>query len=243
MVRTADTLIIDRRFRGPPNSGNGGYVCGRVARVLEGPVEVTLLKPPPLDVPLEVVRTAEGAELRHGETVVAAAVPKPLDLDVPPPPHHHEAEEAAKHYRGFSRHPFPACFVCGPERSEEDGLRIFAGAVEGAEGLVAAPWYSDETLADADGCVRPEFLWAALDCPGYAAISTHAETAVLGRLHGSVERRLQAGEAVTVMAWPLFHDGRKHGAATAVFDLERRLVARAKAVWIAVDPKDFSGTM
>lgn len=25
------SLVIDRRFLGPPNSGNGGYVCGRLA--------------------------------------------------------------------------------------------------------------------------------------------------------------------------------------------------------------------
>ena len=26
------TMTIPRRFRGPPNSGNGGYVCGMLAR-------------------------------------------------------------------------------------------------------------------------------------------------------------------------------------------------------------------
>ena len=27
-------IIIIRRFRGPPNSGNGGYVCGMLANAV-----------------------------------------------------------------------------------------------------------------------------------------------------------------------------------------------------------------
>jgi hypothetical protein len=30
--------LIGRQFRGPPNSGNGGYVCGVLAKGLDGPV-------------------------------------------------------------------------------------------------------------------------------------------------------------------------------------------------------------
>jgi hypothetical protein len=36
-------LVVEARYCGPPNSGNGGYVAGLLARRLgEGPVEVTL---------------------------------------------------------------------------------------------------------------------------------------------------------------------------------------------------------
>ena len=42
------TLTIPRRFRGPPNSGNGGYVCGMLVRQIAGAAEVTLRAPPPL---------------------------------------------------------------------------------------------------------------------------------------------------------------------------------------------------
>ena len=31
-------IVIGRQFRGPPNSGNGGYVCGVLAGDLPGPV-------------------------------------------------------------------------------------------------------------------------------------------------------------------------------------------------------------
>ena len=36
-----ETMTIPRRFRGPPNSGNGGYVCGMLARHITGAAEVT----------------------------------------------------------------------------------------------------------------------------------------------------------------------------------------------------------
>ena len=31
------SIIIDKRYCGPPNSGNGGYVCGRLARHIGDP--------------------------------------------------------------------------------------------------------------------------------------------------------------------------------------------------------------
>ena len=45
------SVRIDPRFRGPPASGNGGYVTGLLARELGGfGCSVTLKAPPPLDV-------------------------------------------------------------------------------------------------------------------------------------------------------------------------------------------------
>ena len=55
------SLVIDRRFRGPPNSANGGYVCGCLARHVAGDAEVTLRAPPPLERPLDVLTKADGA--------------------------------------------------------------------------------------------------------------------------------------------------------------------------------------
>ena len=41
-------VIIDPRFRGPPESANGGYVCGIVAGLIGETAEVTLRRPPPI---------------------------------------------------------------------------------------------------------------------------------------------------------------------------------------------------
>ena len=38
-------IVIGRQFCGPPNSGNGGYVCGVLADGLEGPVTAVLRAP------------------------------------------------------------------------------------------------------------------------------------------------------------------------------------------------------
>lgn len=42
------SLVVARRFCGPPDSGNAGYVCGLIAGFLDGPVKVTLRLPPSL---------------------------------------------------------------------------------------------------------------------------------------------------------------------------------------------------
>src|SRR5216684_3486749 len=75
------SIIIDKRYCGPPNSGNGGYVCGRLARHIPGGAEVTLRAPPPLDKQLDVVATDDGLwELRDGATVVATGRPASVEL-------------------------------------------------------------------------------------------------------------------------------------------------------------------
>jgi len=43
-----ESLVIASRFCGPTGSGNGGYVCGRIAAYADGPVTVTLRQPPAL---------------------------------------------------------------------------------------------------------------------------------------------------------------------------------------------------
>src|SRR3954462_14820333 len=75
-------LTIAPRFRGPSGSGNGGYVCGRIASYLDGPVTVTLRRPPPLATALAVERgggPGGGAPLAgpDGGPPVAEAPPGP----------------------------------------------------------------------------------------------------------------------------------------------------------------------
>ena len=42
------SITIDKRYCGPPNSGNGGYVCGLLANHIGASAEITLRVPPPL---------------------------------------------------------------------------------------------------------------------------------------------------------------------------------------------------
>jgi len=227
----SSALVIDARFRGPPDSGNGGYVCGVVGVATGGPVAVRLHRPPPLDAALELEQSAGVLVLRHGGEVIATARPDPVELEVPSPPDHAEAIAASLGYIGFTEHPFPGCFVCGPRRLAGDGLRIFPGPVA-ERPQVAAPWVPDGSLADARGAIRPEFLWAALDCPGYFATPLAGRVALLGELAVRIDDGVEPGEPCVVTGWLRHSEGRKHLVGTALFGRDGRLVAHGSATWI-----------
>jgi hypothetical protein len=215
-------VSIDVKFRGPSTSANGGYTCGLLASFFHEPVEVTLRLPPPLERPLEVV-TDDQVELRDGEALVAQAAPAQLELDVPDPISFDEAAAAALP-EGDRESVFPECFVCGWARN--DGLRIYAGPVEGRD-LVAATW------VPGDDVIASEFVWAALDCPGaYAVQFGERGNPVLGRLAARVEHLPHPGERCVVMAWPLGEEGRKLYAGTALFGEDGRTLGTARATWI-----------
>lgn len=229
-----ENVVIERRFRGPPESGNGGYVCGLLGRNYRGAAQVTLRKPPPLD--RELSLTGHGTEqlrLMDGDELVAESVPAELEIAVPEPPDLNTAVAASRGYVGFTDHHFGGCFVCGPDRRAGDGLRIFAGDVSGRD-LVAAPWTPDASLSGADGFVRSEYLWAALDCPGYFALHTDRPPSLmlLGRFVARLEGRARPGDDCVVIGWNLGSDGRKHHAGTALFSPERRCIGSARATWI-----------
>jgi hypothetical protein len=215
-------VVIDRKFRGPAESANGGYTCGLLASFMHGPAEVTLRLPPPLERPLEVV-TDGPLQLRDGEEVVAEAVAAELELDVPDPIAFEEAAAAALP-EGDRESVFPECFVCGWAR--EDGMRISAGPVEGRK-LVAATW------VPRDDVISSEFVWAALDCPGaYGVEFGQRGNPVLGRLAARVEHLPHSGEQCVVLGWPLGADGRKLYAGTALFGEDGRTLGAARATWI-----------
>lgn len=226
------SLRIDSRFRGPPTSGNGGYVAGALAERLGGSdCEVTLRSPPPLDCDLDIKADGEELSLWAGDQLIAVAKPASVELNPPPPPDIESAKAASGRFTGFESHIFPACFVCGPDRAQGDGLRVFAGTWH--EHVVAAPWEPSADLHDQHGEIWPRFVWAALDCPGYFAVQHRAGPAVLGRIAVHIERMPKRGEALTVSGWPIASEGRKHQAGTALYS-GRELVATAHATWIGI---------
>lgn len=230
------TLTISNRFHGPPNSGNGGYVCGLVANFIDGPAEVRLHKPPPLGVALDIKQADEdeAISLFQGAALVASARPISLDIEVPQPPSIAQAQTAAQQYVGHRHHYFPTCFVCGPDRAQGDGLHIFAGPVSG-QGLVAAPWTPDDSLAGPDGFILPEFIWASLDCPGAFAFGRDNLPIVLGTMSAEINAPLVPAEECIVIGWPVRSEGRKHYSGTAVFTTQGALIARARATWIELE--------
>jgi hypothetical protein len=227
-------VTIASRFCGPPDSANGGWACGAVARFVGDEAEVTLRCPPPLEVEMSVVETPDGLELRAGDTLVAEARAASHAIEPPEPVSIDEATEAAKRFAWRDSHPYPTCFVCGPGRGP-DGLRLFAGAVEGRR-VAAAPWIVAADLCE-DGTARPELLWSALDCPswfGYRAFHDDPGLILLGRLGAVLRRRPQPNERCVVAGWPVSRDGRKIRCGSVVWSADGEVLALGSATWIAL---------
>lgn len=232
-------LIIASRFCGPERSANGGYFAGCVAARAGRTVTVRLLQPPPLDTPFETPQLADGTlAVMSGPDRIGEARPATLILDPPALPGYFEAVEASRGYLGFAHHRFPRCFVCGTQRPRGDGMRIFAGPIA-ERALVAAPWVPDGSLDRGDGKVRPEFMSAALDCPGFYAVSPDDRMMLLGEITVHVSRLVHVGEPCTVIGWALESSGRRHAAGTAVLDEDGEVCGLARGVWI--EPKPPSG--
>ena len=226
-------LTVAPRFCGPPGTANGGYLAGLFAQHAPTTVRVRLKRPIPLGVALQVAEGAAGGfELLHESQCLASATPDQLALEVPRAPDYLGAMDASRRYAGFEDHTFPGCFVCGPGRARGDGLRIFAGPCAGNTGLVAAPWVPDAALGLADGKVCPEFMWAALDCPGYFAARSDGGIMFLGEFTAHVDRRVHVDEPCVLIGWLIDHSGRKYQVGTALFDEDGELCARARATWV-----------
>lgn len=225
--------VISSRFNGPPNSGNGGYSCGVLADGIDGVATVRLRVPPPLDRPMTLTANGQEARLVDGDQVVGEAFASELGIDVPSFPTMVEAEEAATRYIGFQEHAFPTCFVCGPDRGVGDGLRIFAGRLDG--GLYAAPWIPHESLLGNDGTIERRHVWAALDCPSFFS-NEGAPPALLAQLTAEIVRVPDVGEPLIATAWPIETEGRKHWAGSALGTADGELIGTAKALWI--EPKN-----
>ncbi len=235
------SLVIPSRFCGPPGSGNGGYVCGRIAAYVDGPVTVTLCRPPPLDTPMAVGRDDEGAvRIHHGRALIAEATSSPGSPppEIPGPVSVAEAHAVVGCARYYTDPVFPDCFVCGMGRRPGDGLRIFPGPLAGRP-LWAAPWTPDPSVADPGGRVRPAVVWAALDCPSGIAAAEAAglarDTAILlGRMTASLAALPVASDQCLVIAWPGGRDGRKLLAGSALLGPGGKMLAAARTVWLTV---------
>jgi hypothetical protein len=202
-----DTIVVDARFNGPLESGNGGYSAGLLAATLDGPTAVSLRSPVPLDRP----------------------APE-LDLDPLRAVGVTEARAAEQRYLGLDDGPFARCFVCG--RARDDAFGVCAGRV-GDDGLVASTWIPDGRTAGPDGNVAPEFIWAVLDCPTYFALHDDPTTlSFLASLQVRIDAPAVVGADHVVIAWPIARDGRKHHAGAAVLSADGETVAVARALLI-----------
>lgn len=225
-------LSIPSRFCGPPGSANGGYVASKLADHISGAVRVRLQQAVPMEESLAVHLDDGVVALRHGDELLARAWQTNLDLDVPAAPSFDDALEATSRYVARDEHPFPRCFVCGTEREEGDGLRLFAGPLIDRD-VVATPWTPDHSLTP-DQRIPNEFVWAAIDCPAYfgSCIHTAPTTSVLGEIAARLDGEVHVGERCVVIGWKLGKEGRKEFVASALFGEDGRCVGVSQATWI-----------
>ena len=247
---TVQTLVVPRRFRGPATSGNGGWTSGSLAQLVAprvpGPaVRVRLSAPPPLEMPMTIVRDGPTAVAEQdGRLVLTATLvgdEEPDGLDPVPPVGYDAAMAAGEGYAGLHDHPFPECFTCGPARAPDDGLRLRPGPLDppvpGVD--VATAWSPGEADVGVDGAVPVPLLWAALDCPGGWSVDIVGRPMVLGTMTARVLARPMLGEQCVVTARAVHVGDRKALTATSLYGQSADLLATAAHVWVVVDPETF----
>ena len=114
------------------------------------------------------VQSGEDGAVRllDGDAVTAEARP----TDIPPrrqrpsAPARRPAPRSTRRSSTRRAHPFPGCFVCGPARAE--GMGCGSSRDQSPSGMSSPrPGHRTRALADTDGHLPRELVWAALDCP------------------------------------------------------------------------------
>lgn len=251
--KVIDEISIDTKYCGPPDVANGGYLAGRLASYFERSgvnksISVSLRAATPLNTRLNIVEKAQDTgkvlQLMEGQTQLAIANETQFVIHKPECPVQEQIASVRMRCAGYANHPFPACFVCGPERPLGDGLAIYPGPVapktpSDFPGSVVAEWALLDTLKDHQGQVKTEFVWAAMDCISAFAIleppeHQHLTPMVLGKLSVNREQEL-VGDRAYVMAWPGKVDGRKAFANSAVFNQQQQCIAVGQALWVSLN--------
>jgi len=229
---TECTLQVAPRYCGPPASANGGYVCGLVAAAIGRPVTLRLVKPIPVQSPLNLRPGDDGLwRLFAGDVAVIEVRDAQPPLVPPAVCEYASAAAAALQTIDPAIHPCPGCFVCGPARAVGDGLRLSAGAVAGRD-IVATPWRPAAEFAAADGTIVTEIVAAALDCPGYQSLRSEGGFWLLGEYTVHQTGHVRADEACVITGWEISRRGRIANVGTALYGADGGLRAVAAGTWI-----------
>ncbi len=85
--------------------------------------------------------------------------------------------------------------------------------------------------------MAPEFISAALDCPGFFALTNERPGPwLLGEFTAHIDRCVHVEEPCVVIGWTIATEGRKRTVGTAVFDEDGELCGYAKGLWIEPRP-------
>lgn len=240
-------VSIDSVYNGPVNCGNGGYISGLLASYIEGDTEVRINATFPVETPLQVEDHDDGIGVYLDGKLLGSARPIKLELSIPPPVDLATAQAAGQHFNFIHSSDPKGCYVCSPTRSEENGLRVFCGAINPMDcgnadaleqNIVAALWRPNERLGNDGGKVDNIYVWSALDCPSAYAIKAaepEAGLQLLGTCSGSIKTPLNTGEDYILTSWKVEpNKGRKRIMGVALHSKDGELMACARQIWIDV---------
>jgi hypothetical protein len=94
----------------------------------------------------------------------------------------------------FVHHPFPACFVCGPDRAQSDGLHLFPGFV--TPDVVAVSWRPRRLADRPTGTLPVRMVTSALDCPSAFAGLVPGSFALMASMTFHIERLPRVSDCV-----------------------------------------------
>lgn len=148
--------------------------------------------------------------------------------------------------------------LCGPSRTGHGGyvagllagelggnasVRLRKGApidipmnVEAATGQVRL-FEGPDMVAEGTDRIKPEYLWAVLECAGGFAWFPHM--VVLGGIEARVDSGIRPGEKCVATGWRIETEGRKFIAGSAVYSESGLPVAIGRATWIELPRDDF----
>lgn len=234
------TIRVPTERQGQTGMGQGGYTAYEFAEAIGQQVTIALKSRIPLETDLEVIAFDDRWHLvnpRAPETVILEAQtwsPDYPDTDAV------TVEEAVTARAGFpvteATHPAPQCLSCGlGDRS----LHVHAGPL--GDGRWATPFRLPD-WAVIDGSVDMSLVWMAIDCScGWYISHSSAEQrkAVTVQLAVDVSGQVEPDTDYTVVAWHGDYapdwDGRKRGAAAALFDADGWCVAQSRSFWVAIE--------
>ncbi|MBW1790240.1 MAG: hypothetical protein JRK53_27135, partial [Deltaproteobacteria bacterium] len=162
-----------------------------------------------------------------------------LELDIPDPITFEEAVKASRRHVPDTR---ANCFGCSSLRSEDDGLHLRSGPVEGRD-LVAIDWTPRAAAVGAgDGEEVPEpVVWAGMECATYRAMEIGGmrqddEVVLLGRMTSKVQALPKVGQPCFFMGWPVERDGRKIRLGGSLHDQGGRVMVVSELLCVALKP-------
>lgn len=217
--------------------GQGGFTCQQFVEAIGEPVTVALRSRIPLETDLDVVHQDDRWHLVDPSdpgTVILEATRWDADYTTTGAVSIHDAAAARESFPlTADTHPAPHCMSCG---MGDRSLHVHAGPL--GDGRWATPFRLPEWSL-VDGAVDMSLVWMAMDCScgWYISHSGDQRQAVTVQFAVDVHEPITPETDYALVAWSGDYDpgwdGRKRGAAAALFDTAGTCVASSRSFWVA----------